>query len=57
MLSLKTKNMKKQTHDKIALIMGNGPSVKELDFDELTSNSNITTFATNRISLIYDQTA
>ena len=49
--------MKKEKHGETALIMGNGPSVKELDFDELILNSSVVTFATNRISLIYDQTA
>ena len=42
--------------EKIALIMGNGPSLTELDFDTISNNPNVITYATNRVSLVFDET-
>jgi len=41
---------------KKALILGNGPSLSELDFEYLKTREDIDTFACNRIDLIYDKT-
>ena len=36
--------------------MGNGPSLSDLDFEKIMNDPEVVTFATNRISLIFDRT-
>jgi len=45
--------LKDRYHGKPIIIMGNGPSLKKIDFDKLVGT---TTFNANRISLIFDKT-
>lgn len=40
----------------VALILGNGPSLNELNFQEISSDPRITTFATNRIDVLFERT-
>lgn len=42
--------------DKIALILGNGPSLQKINFDEILKNNQVVTFATNRINLVFGKT-
>ena len=39
-----------------AVILGNGPSLNEIDFDYLNSRKDVITLASNRISLIFNKT-
>lgn len=50
-------DLKNVHQGKIGFLMGNGPSVKIEDLEQIANTESIITFAANRIHLIYDNTS